>query len=159
MKDRHGPRPGPQSQYCLAQWSPARTNQSLNVADKVRTGLRSRATLRLSDLSVLRMDQLTALEIQAPQSAGKPPVMDQKGGSIYFFNREKPADVQFRTPVASGAILGTEFHLSVGPDGKTVLTLLDGVVNLSNPQGELKLQSGEQGTVELGQPPRKTAVC
>ncbi|HEY2951104.1 MAG TPA: TonB-dependent receptor, partial [Verrucomicrobiae bacterium] len=141
-----------------AQWTPAQTNQSLNTGDKVRTGLRSRATMRLSDLGVVRVDQLTALEIQAPQSAGKPPVMDQKGGSIYFFNREKPADVQFRTPVASGAILGTEFHLAVGPDGKTVLTLLDGVVNLSNPQGELKLQSGEQATVELGQPPRKTAM-
>jgi hypothetical protein len=93
-----------------AQWTPAVTNQSLNTGDKVRTGLRSRATMRLSDLGVVRVDQLTALEIQAPASAGKPPVMDQKGGSIYFFNREKPADVQFRTPVASGAILGTEFH-------------------------------------------------
>ena len=61
--------------------------------------------------------------------------------------------------MASGAIRGTEFHLAVAEaDGRTILTLLDGEVALSNAQGELALAGGEQATVGPGQAPRKTAV-
>src|SRR6266705_4772478 len=45
------------------QWNPAQTNQSLKFGDQVRTGLRSRATIRMSDLSVLRLNELTTIEI------------------------------------------------------------------------------------------------
>src|SRR4051812_44635502 len=46
-----------------AQWTPGRTNQLLAVGDQVRTGLRSRAAVRLSDLTVLRLRELTTIEI------------------------------------------------------------------------------------------------
>ena len=38
------------------------------------------------------------------------------------------------------------------------MTLLDGQVGLTNEQGSVQLQSGEQATVEKGQAPQKTAV-
>jgi tetratricopeptide (TPR) repeat protein len=139
-------------------WNPGYTNQSLQIRDRVRTGERSRATLQLSDLSVTRLDELTTLEIQPPAKAGNKPVLDQKSGVIYFLNRERPTEMEFRTPQASGAIRGTEFNLAVTDDGRTILTLLDGQVALSNPQGELLLNSGEQATVQNGQPPTKTAI-
>ncbi len=139
-------------------WTNARTNQVLRAGDQVRTGVRSRATLRLSDLSVLRVNELTSLEIRPPAPAGPPQSLNVKSGAIYFFNREKPSDVRFRTPLASGAIRGTEFNLAVADDGRTVLTLLDGLVDLGSPLGQVALASGEQGIVEAGQPPRKTAV-
>src|SRR6185295_4181458 len=47
-------------------WSAARTNQALQVGDRLRTGARSRATLRLSDKSVLRINELTTLKILPP---------------------------------------------------------------------------------------------
>lgn len=139
-------------------WNAGYTNQALQFRDRVRTGDRSRATLRLSDLSITRLDELTTLEIQPPSKPGNKPVLDQKSGIIYFFNRERPTEMEFRTPQASGAIRGTEFNLAVTEDGRTILTLLDGQVALSNPQGELVLTSGEQATVQAGQPPIKTAV-
>src|SRR5437870_4829350 len=37
----------------LVQWAAARTNEVLQIGDRLRTGLRSRATLRWSDLSVV----------------------------------------------------------------------------------------------------------
>src|SRR5207249_3168686 len=76
----------------------------------------------------------------------------------YFFSRERPTEIQFRTPVASGAIRGTEFNLAVAEDGRTVLSLLDGEVDLSNSQGTATLASGEQATVEPGKAPTKTAL-
>ena len=141
-----------------AQWDPAVTNQSLQAGDRLRTHLRSRATLRLSDLTVLRVNELTTLEIQPPPRAGSKPMLDLRSGATYFFNRERPTEVEFRTPLASGAIRGTEFHLAVAEDGRTELALWDGEVALTNPQGTVTLQSGEQAVVEPGQAPRKTAA-
>src|SRR3989454_1706255 len=139
-------------------WSPARTNQVLQVGDRLRTGLRSRATFRLSDKSVLRVNELTTLKIQPPPKESNAPVLDLSSGSTYFFSREKPAAVEFRTPLASGAIRGTEFHLAVAEDGRTVVSLLDGLVALNSEREQIDLKTGEQGIVERGQAPRKTAV-
>jgi tetratricopeptide (TPR) repeat protein len=139
-------------------WTPGRTNQVLRVGDRLRTGVRSRASIRLSNKSVLRVNELTTLKIQPPPRASNTPVLDLGSGSTYFFSRERPTDVEFRTPLASGAIRGTEFHLAVAEDGRTVLALLDGLVALNNPQGQIELKTGEQGTVESGKAPTKTAV-
>ena len=99
-------------------WTPALTNQTLRAKDRLRTGLKSRATLRLTDQSVLRVNQLTSLEIQAPEEKKKS-LLDLQNGAAYFFHRDQPADIEFRTPQASGAIRGTEFNLEVTEDGRT----------------------------------------
>ncbi len=141
-----------------AAWSAGATNQILQNGDRVRTGVRSRATLRLSDLSVMVVKELTTLEIRPPQTPGANSGFEVKSGSSYFFNRERPGSVEFRTPLASGAIRGTEFHLTVAENGRTELALFDGAVELTNDLGGVSLASGEQGVVEPGQPPRKTAM-
>src|SRR5205814_8834154 len=64
----------------------------------------------------------------------------------------------FETPLVSGAIRGTEFNLTVADNGRTVLTLIDGEVELVNPQGQLALHGGEQAIVDPAGPPTKTAV-
>jgi tetratricopeptide (TPR) repeat protein len=138
-------------------WRPAYTNQLLFAKDRIRTALKGRATVRLSDQTVLRLNQLTTIEIQ-PVPDGKKAVLDLKAGAAYFYNREKPGETEFRTPAASGAIRGTEFHLAVAEDGRTVLTLLDGEVDLQNDAGGISLTSGEQAVVEPGKAPQKTAV-
>ncbi|MDB6123592.1 MAG: TonB-dependent receptor [Pedosphaera sp.] len=139
------------------QWTPATTNLSLRFGDSLRTGPGSRATVRLSDLSILRVNEKTVLEIRS-QTEAKGSLLDLKSGSSYFFNRSKPASLQFHTPLISGAIRGTEFNLAAEEDGRTVVTLLEGEVALNNAKGDLVLQSGEQGIVDPGQAPRKTAV-
>jgi outer membrane receptor protein involved in Fe transport len=139
-------------------WSLAQTNGVLSIGDRLRTGLRSRATLRWSEMSVVRINQLTSLELQPPPTGGDKPQLELKSGATYFFSRERPDEIHFQTPVASGAIRGTEFHLMVAEDGRSELALLDGEVGLQNAQGEVILKSGEQGLVERNQPPRKTAM-
>ena len=93
------------------EWLPGHTNQVLNVGDSLRSGPRSRATVRLSDLSVLRVNELTTLDLLPTKQKGGTPFLDFKSGSAYFFNRTKPMDTQFRTPLVVGAIRGTEFNL------------------------------------------------
>ena len=140
-----------------AQWQGGQSNQVLQIGDRLRTGSRSRATLRWSDESITRVNELTSMEIQPPHKAGANPQLELRSGASYFFSRERPDSIGFRTPVASGAIRGTEFHIAVAEDGRTVLTLLDGEVDLRNAQGELALKSGDQGVVEVNQAPKKTS--
>src|SRR5260370_37967717 len=139
------------------RWASATTNLVLGFGDNLRTGPRSRATVQLSDLSVLRVNEKTVLEIRS-QKETKGSLLDLRLGSTYFFNRSKPSSIQFHTPLVSGAIRGTEFNLAAEENGRTAVTLLEGEVALNNAQGELVLKSGEEGIVEPGQAPRKTAV-
>ncbi len=139
-------------------WVPAPAGQILRVKDRLRTGMKSRATLRLSNQSLLRLNQLTTIEIQPPPTEEKRSILDLKKGAAYFYNRETPVETEFRTPLASGAIRGTEFHLEVAEDGRTTIALVDGAVNLSNSFGQTNLVSGEMGVVEPGKAPTKTAM-
>lgn len=138
-------------------WTAGYTNQILRIGDRLRTGARSRATIRLSNLTLLRVNELTTVQMQPPSRAGNQPMLNLKSGAVYIFSREKPTELEFRTPLASGAIRGTEFHLATD-DERTVVTLLDGEIALSNDLGQIALFSNEQGTVEHGQAPTKTAV-
>ncbi len=139
-------------------WTKAHANEPLHFGDRLRTYQHSRATVRLSDQTVLRLNELTTLTLQPPVTAGAQSMLDMRAGSVYFLDRDKPTQQEFRTPLTSGAIRGTEFNLAVADDGRTVLTLIDGQVGLSNKLGELEMSSGEQGIVEAGQPPVKSPM-
>src|SRR5437867_2110775 len=54
-------------------WAPARTNETIAIGDFIRTGLRSRATLRFADATTLRVNELTTMQIEPPAGAGQLP--------------------------------------------------------------------------------------
>ena len=139
-------------------WVPAKVGQTLEVGYQLRTGARSRAMIRLSNLSVLRVGERMTYEIEAPRIVGGKPGLNFKSGSAYFFSRDKPQETQLRTPTVTGAIRGTEFEVTVAPDGGTALTMIDGEVDLANTLGTVALTAGEQGVAEVGRAPIKTAV-
>lgn len=139
-------------------WSRATNGLVLQPGDKVRTRATSRAAVQLSDRSVIRLSERTTLEILPPRGSEKKR-FSLPGGAIYFFNREKPADVEFDTPLATGAIRGTEFLLEVAAVDRAVhLALMDGLVALNTAGGEIALQRGEDLRLAPGQSPRKTAL-
>ena len=134
-------------------WLAATNQLSLQPGDRLRTRPQSRAAVQFSDRSVLRLSEGTTLEIQPPRQAEKKRfrLLD---GVLFFFNREKPSDVEFETPVVSGAIRGTEFVLAANAAaGTSRLSLLDGVVDLTAEQTQLSLRSGEEAEIERGRAP------
>lgn len=139
-------------------WTAAAVGEKLNVGDQLRTGPRSRATVRLSTLGLLRVSELMSYEIEPPRALSGKPGLNIKSGSAYFFNREKPQEIQIRTPSVTGAIRGTEFNILVAPDGRTEVTMIDGEVELTNRFGSLSLRGGDAGVAEVGRAPVKTAV-
>ncbi len=139
-------------------WKPASIGLPLAIRDRLRTGEFSRAAVRFTDLSMLRVDELTTIEISPPIATGGKQTLDVKRGGTYFFSRDKAQEIEIRTPAANGALRGTEFELRVASNGRTRLTMFDGEVELGNAQGSVRLRSGEQAVVEVGRAPRKTAV-
>lgn len=133
-------------------WSGADVGTAFLPLDKVRTGELSRAVLRLSDKSELRLDELTEAEVEPGKA-----VEVQSGGG-YFFSREKAEQLQIRTPAVNGALRGTQVIVRVAKGGRTTMTLLEGELALSNKAGSLTLRSGEQAEIVPGRAPRKTAV-
>ena len=141
-----------------SNWQSATNGLALKPGDRLRTRVQSRAAVQFSDRSVLRLSENTTLEIQPARRAEKRRFR-LPFGSLFFFNREKPADVEFETPVVSGAIRGTEFVLEAAEaDGATRLALLDGAVELSAADTIVSLQSGEQARIDPGQPPVKSPL-
>ncbi len=132
--------------------------QVLHVGGQIRTGKNSRATVRLSNLSVIRVYESTTMVIRPPSKAERNAAIEVKSGSTYFFNRDKPNETQFATPSSSGAIRGTEFNLTVDDNGRTELALLDGQVALGNAQGSILMQSGEMAEVEKNKSPHKSPL-
>ncbi len=62
------------------------------------------------------------------------------------------------TPAAAAAIRGTDWTLTVGPDGRTALVVLEGAVELANDKGRVLVRRGEAATAAIGQAPTKTVI-
>ncbi|HEY2713832.1 MAG TPA: TonB-dependent receptor [Chthoniobacterales bacterium] len=139
-------------------WQPAAIGEKLFPHDRLRTGEDSRAALRLSDASIFRVDEFFEGEILPPISAGTKPTLDLQQGKAYFFSREKSREINIKTPAANGAIRGTECVVEVASNGRSRFTMLDGEIEVSNPQGSVVVRNGEEAEVTPGQKPVKTAA-
>jgi len=135
-------------------WDPAHTNQVLFPGDRLRTLERSRVVVRLSDLSLLRLSELT--HIQIPPPTNRRGGFNLQRGVLYYFHRDKPGVMPVTTPSAYAVVLGTEFTLAVAEDGTTRLDLIEGTVGISNQLGGLELTSGESATAAPAMPPHKS---
>ncbi len=140
-------------------WEKAYPSQILGAKDRGRTGSRSRASVRLSDLSIMRIAERSEFEIQPLPDKEVEAEFSLFRGLMYLLNRDRPGKHRFITPTATAATRGTEFTLEVEEaTGRTTLTVLEGEAELSNAAGAVRIKPGEQGTATLGQPPTKTAV-
>ncbi len=128
----------------------------LNPGDQIRTKDRSRATIRLSDLTIVELGPNAHLELLRP--VDRRPGFSLVRGLLHLFHRDKPGEYYFRTPTASPVIRGTEFNLAVGEDGATTLHLLEGEVALTNGFGALDLKSGEAARVQPARAPVRLAA-
>ena len=141
-----------------AGWTNVLVNQKLEAQDRLRTLAQSRAMVQLVELGRVRVDELTTLEILPPRNTKSKGTLDLKAGAMYFFTRDRPREFEIQTPQALAASRGTEFLVALEPDGREVFAVFDGEVEVTNTLGSVVIQPGEQGIVEPGQAPRKTAV-
>ncbi len=136
-------------------WDPAHTNQVLLVGDKMRTGKKSRATLRLSDGTTMTIGAEASFLV--PESK-KGVTLNPLKGLFYFFHRDKPGDFELRSRTAAAAVRGTEFHLEADEDGVWLLSVLDGDVLLQTDAGALDLKTGQAAQAKPGLKPQPVVM-
>ena len=141
-----------------APWVPAVVGKDLLLRERVRTGELSRATVRLSNEHLVRVNANSQLVIVPSLIAGKPLGLDLQKGEIYLHSRGVPMELGLRTPSVTGTPHGTEFRVRVEENGTTTFTMFDGEVELENAHGKLHIGINEQAVIEPGRAPRKTAM-
>src|SRR5262245_1675745 len=138
-------------------WTAATLQQSLNELDRIRTGPASRAAILYSDQTLQRINEKSEVEV-LPPGADNPGVLRLISGTHYFSSRTPKEYNRIQTPAVTAAIRGTEFVVEIGDGGVTTITMLEGVVEASNPQGQVEVTAGEQAYVEMGKAPVKRIV-
>jgi tetratricopeptide (TPR) repeat protein len=122
------------------------------IGDTVRVGNESRAVvLMLESNTPLIIDQNSEFII-TEATASRTSLVDLIRGALLFITRI-PRSIEIRTPFVNAAIEGTEFVIRVETD-RTVITVFEGAVRATNPQGTLLVRAGQQAVAVQGQAPQ-----
>ncbi|WP_170161124.1 FecR domain-containing protein [Methylocaldum marinum] len=132
-------------------WTPVEDEQTFCPGDRIRTLVRSRASLLLPNQTYIALDQHTVV-VFSDVKAEAPSWLELLAGALYARSRTpKPLDI--RTPFINAAIKGTEFLIKAGPEGGQV-TVFEGEVETSNTKGQVVLKDGQTAVAALGEAPR-----
>jgi hypothetical protein len=119
--------------------------------DECRTERASKAYIRLTDGTQLAVNEETTFTVRARTERGRGVVRIFKLliGEMWF-KTSQPRPLEVETPVAIAAIKGTEFNLKVIADGRSLLTVIDGVVEFGTPFGTCPIPRSSQSLGERG---------
>ncbi|SFI68325.1 TonB-dependent receptor [Nitrosomonas sp. Nm34] len=137
------------------RWQRVESNEELCLGDMLRVRSHSRASIRLSNDSMLRLDQKTTITFAEPEDK-KNTWLDLVKGKLHIITRT-PQPFKIRTPFFNAGVDGTEFYIGVEEDEANVL-VYEGKVAVSNDQGSLVLADHEAASILKDQAPRKEGV-
>ncbi|MDX3977952.1 FecR domain-containing protein [Shinella sp.] len=137
----------------IEAWRGVEVNQDLIAGDTLRTNAVGSLAIRFSDNTLVRMARETVLRVRKIDGASDSQ-LNLEGGTIWGRAERGGSGLTVDTPAAAAAIRGTDWTLRAEGD-RTVLTVLEGVVELSNAQGTVTVGQGEGAVATIGQAPRK----
>ncbi|HMO16714.1 MAG TPA: TonB-dependent receptor [Oligoflexia bacterium] len=140
------------------EWTPVEAGREFSVGDQVRTGPNSRAGIKFSDGFLIRLSRESAMTFKPQEKGAKSnaPVSVEAGAS-HFFSRKSRSFPNIETPHVSASVRGTEFVVKV-EEGKTTISVLDGVVIAENDHGSVSLSKGEEALTLAGKAPVKAIM-
>lgn len=139
-----------------AQWSPASLKLQLPPQSQVRTGLASTMGLLLADQAQIKLGQNSVFQLRAiaGNSAGGTRLWLQQG-KAWSQTKNAGIGLTMQTPTMTAGIQGTDWLLEVNADGSSTITVLSGLVAVSNEFGAVDVGKNETATALPGQPPVK----
>lgn len=137
-------------------WQQAGMDIILCSGDMIRARSQSRAALRLSNDSMLRLDQKTSITFPQLQEEKGTSLLDLLEGAIHIITRT-PRPFKIRTPFANASVEGTEFFVGLKADS-TEVVVYEGKVSVSNELGSLLLNDHEAAVTQKGQAPHKEII-
>ncbi|WP_181702138.1 tetratricopeptide repeat protein [Chthonobacter albigriseus] len=136
-----------------AGWHGVDITQAVLSGDTLRTNALGQLAVLFADQTQIRVGRNTTLVVKEVGPAGARLAMP--AGAIWARAARGGSGVTIDTPAAAAAIRGTDWSLAVGPDGRTTLVVMEGAVELSNPQGSVTVRQGEAAVAAIGEKPTK----
>ena len=151
---------GEQRPAAAADWRAAQQAQLLAAGDFVRTREAARMALLLADETQIRLHHNSLLQIKALAGAGLGATSLRLAAGRVWAQTRRPSGstLELETPAAIAAIRGTDWDISVEPDGRTLLTVLSGQVEFGNAQGQVTVAANEAALAEVGKAPVKLVL-
>lgn len=137
------------------QWSPASIKLQLQAESQVRTGLASTIGLLLADQAQIKLGQNSVFQVRAVAAGNSGTRLWLQQGKAWSQTKNAANGLSMETPTMTAGIHGTDWLLEVAEDGSTTITVLSGLVAVSNPYGAVEVGKNETATTTPGQPPIK----
>src|SRR3954462_5357652 len=116
-------------------WRPVELKQDLIDGDTLRTNAIGNLAILFVDQTKIRVGRNSTLTVRdVAANTGGTTQLDLQAGNVWARAARGGSGVDIKTPAAVAAIRGTDWSLSV-EGGRTSLVVLEGVVELRNPQG------------------------
>ncbi len=142
----------------ISSWRFVDLQQDLLSGDVLRTNATGQLAVLFSDRTQVRLGRNTSLLVKRMGGNGDTG-LELQSGTIWARAERGGQGVVIDTPAAAAAIRGTDWSMTVGADGKTSLIVLEGLVELSNAQGSVKVAQGEGAVAAIGQAPSKIIIA
>lgn len=127
--------------------------QDVKAGDVIKTNSFGQVALLFADRTQIRIARNTVLVVREVRQDGGVTV-DLESGQLFGRAARGGSGVTVTTPAAAAAIRGTDWAMTVAGD-KTTLSVIEGVVDLTNPQGSVSVAQGESASATLGSAPSK----
>jgi tetratricopeptide (TPR) repeat protein len=136
-------------------WRAAQVRQDVIGGDVLRTNAIGNLAILFADQTQIRVGRNSTLTVNEVAGGGSGTTqLNLDAGNIWARATRGGTGVNVKTPAAVAAIRGTDWSLSV-EGSRTSLIVLEGVVELRNPQGSVTVRQGEGALVSIGQAPTK----
>ncbi len=133
-----------------SEWRPVGLNDVFCSGDMLRLREKSRASIVLSNETVIRIDQNTTITFSGIERR-EVSLLDLIRGAVHFLSRV-PRTLKVVTPYVNASVEGTEFLVRV-ESGRTFMSVFEGRVVASNGEGSLTLTDGQSAVAEEGRAP------
>jgi len=137
-------------------WLPVENGDRLCANDTLRVDVAGNALLTMPDESLLRIGENAVLTLPEIEEQGT--LINLLRGIIHVISRD-PRGLRFTTPYANAGLEGTEFDIRANAEeGQTEITVLEGVVSVTTPRGQLSVPEGNIAVARPGAPPTVSKI-
>ena len=152
-----------------SNWEQARNEQLLFPGDSIRTGTDGKASLIMSDETMIQLNRNTHFQLKQVErnagwfgSDGLVSGVKSAAGSLYEIfsgkvwarNKNRKVSARFETPTVTAGIRGTELTIEVS-DNSVRTDVIEGRVEHSNDYGRVVAEAGEYVITRPGEAPVK----
>lgn len=124
----------------------------LYEGDECRTEHGARAFIKLADGTQMAVNEDTTFVVRTRTDSGVSVRIFKLFGGELWMKAAGARPIEIETPVATAVLKGAQFNLRVHPDGKSILSVVDGTVELETPFGGCAIRAATQSVGERGKP-------